>query len=565
MSKKPTSTGSTPKTSRRKAATRKPVTIDLEAEAVKTDGAERATASTKAASAKAERVAPKASASSKPESAKSASDKAPGAGKKTTTDTSASKASSSGTPTKTDTAAKSEFGRNRTSVPPSKPTSSSPPSSPGKPVKRKGGFFGKLVAGFIGAVLALGGVWYMQDQGLLPSPGQTASTQNGDLDALRGEIATLRDTVTNAPAPQAGLDEAGVTDLINDRLAALPDSTPDPDAAAAADGRIAAMESELETLRGQLTAAQEQLAEMQNALSSGEGGETAGLAALTARLNDLAARVETPSAGQTDGGVSPEVTEALDARITGVDEAVTTLGEQVNSLQSTVAALPADSVTPTQLNEALSGLQETITAIETGQTELNATVENQAASVAALSERLENGADRRAAVALSAAALQARLLDGQSFASQLQTLRSASGEAEMLSELNEYAQSGVPTIADLQTRFAAVSDEIIAASEPVQEDAEQGTFARLLSGARSIVKVRPLNGAEQSGVAAQVQAIRSALASGEVAKALDEWNGLPDAGKAVSQDWQQAAQARLRAVSFMADTVQRLSTSTSQQ
>ena len=72
-----------------------------------------------------------------------------------------------------------------------------------------------------------------------------------------------------------------------------------------------------------------------------------------------------------------------------------------------------------------------------------------------------------------------------------------------------------------------------------------GFLDRIVAGIGSLVTVQPMGPVEGSDPAAIVSRMRAAVAAGDLAKALQERDGLPAAGKDASAEWAAAATSRV--------------------
>ena len=72
-------------------------------------------------------------------------------------------------------------------------------------------------------------------------------------------------------------------------------------------------------------------------------------------------------------------------------------------------------------------------------------------------------------------------------------------------------------------------------------------FERLLSSAETLVKVRPVGPVEGSGVPETVARLEAALIDGDFARALAEYETLPEASKAAGRSLVDKVRARLAA------------------
>ena len=503
---------------RHSKATKKPVTIDLDAKDMKkTATAKPAAAKRSVPSAGSKTVEETAATAAKPQAPKSE----PTAANKPTEAKPAPTA-----PAKPEQ--KSAFGRDSKSADTvkkseavaSKPTPASASISAKRDSKPKWG--SSLIAACIGGFVALGLTGLLQYAGIL----STLGTSTADTEAtaqFESRIAGLEEKF--AAQPEAGPSGDDVAKLVDERIA---------DQTAASTERLTALEGSVEQLRNQL-----------GSLPAG----TLMDAATVARIDQLAEDVATLKSGiQTavasatgDNGTS---SARLDEIAKAAKQIQTDLGARIDSmsvkLENTDAAV---AKTNAALAETNAKLEETLT--KTGQTYTE---------IAALRDRVENGADKRAATAIAAAALKNDIDSGVPFAAALSNLKAFSSGMTELESLDSFAQKGVPTIAQLSAEFdGSVSDAILTATAPV----EDGSLAsRLAAGARSLVEVKPIGVVEGETPQARVSQIAEALKNGNLSKASETWSTLPDVGRQASTDWHARLQARLTANSIVNGTVE---------
>lgn len=266
---------------------RDPVTIDLDAEPVKSEPVKPETPAP-AASAKAAEPAPEAKSPEKP-----------------LLDETASKPTA-------ESSAKPSFGREQPSASP-QPTAGAdksspktpPPSSP-RAEPRRGGV-SAIAAGLLGGVVALAGAGALQYGGVLPSLSGN-STATAEIEALRGEIGALRNQVAAVPAPEnlaPRLDElaAALNETRTQIQALQAGSAPSPEASAALEERFKALETAL--------------------ASAQQGGQSVDLAPLNQRFDALEAAVA--EAKQAAAGAAT----ALEQRLAALEAQVGELGGKV--------------------------------------------------------------------------------------------------------------------------------------------------------------------------------------------------------------------------------------------
>jgi hypothetical protein len=151
-------------------------------------------------------------------------------------------------------------------------------------------------------------------------------------------------------------------------------------------------------------------------------------------------------------------------------------------------------------------------------------------------------ADDQAASAAALEALRRAAMAGGSFSDALQGLGNL-GPPAAIAALGPLAEKGAPSRAELIADFPKVADAIMAADSDAGED--MGFIGQVAAFGRSLVKVRPVDGAAEDPTATVVAKMRTALASGDLQTALSARDGLPASGLAASQSWADAVSDRL--------------------
>ncbi|CAH2405977.1 COG4223 family protein [Mesorhizobium ventifaucium] len=302
-------------------------------------------------------------------------------------------------------------------------------------------------------------------------------------------------------APGAGdLSSGGVSlDGVNSEIAALKseiaglkDTARNNDASAKVDGLSSALDQ-----------VKTDVAALKSAIEQGGAGDTAGLAALSDKVRQIETAVA--ALGQT-GNTAPVDLGPLNGKLAGLDAAVKSAGETAKAQDGRVAALEQ--------------------------------------SVSQLSSKVEAQAGQpKVALAIAASALKAALDRGAPFAAELETFAAISPDAPEIAALRPYAETGVPTRADIATEMPAAASAMVAASEPVDQNA--GFLQNLLSSAQSLVKVRPIGAVEGVGAPETVARMEVAVTQGDYAKALNEYDTLPEAVKAAGADFAGKLKARI--------------------
>ena len=364
-------------------------------------------------------------------------------------------------------------------------TSSIPPAEP-RPQTRSS--FSGLAAGLVGGIIALLGASSLQYAGLLPSPG----AGGGDATAVPGlqaEVAALRQQVEALPAGGDGTDVQGLRQTVDESA-----------------GRIDGLATAVDQVKSDVAA-------LKSAVESGGAGENAGLQA----LQDKIAEIEKSVVAAAQPGANAAPAE------------VTAIGEKLAAVEAAV-------------NAATSALSANDGRIGTVEQELG-TLEQ---SVASLTGKVDAQASQpKVALAIAVSALKAAIDAGGSFTSEVETFAAVAPNAPELAELRTLAEKGIPSRDEIAAEAPAAATAMIDAGRTVDENA--GYFERLLSSAESLVKVRPVGPVEGTGVPETVARLEAALGSGDFAKAIAEYDTLPEAPKAAGHAFMEKVRARLTA------------------
>jgi len=318
--------------------------------------------------------------------------------------------------------------------------------------------------------------------------------------------------------------------LIYSGILGAPGGSSTPAVPAAVETDIASLKSEVEGLKA----------------ASGNAGEASGrvdglsqaLDQLKADVASLRQAVESGSAG----GTGTADVQALNAKIAEIENRINAIGPAPEG------ATPEDVAA---INEKVAGVE----ALANAARETGSAVESKLGaieqSLATLSGKVDAQAEQpKVALAIAASALKSAIERGSPFESELETLAAVAPQAPGLAELRPYAEKGVPTRAEIIAETGPAANVMIAAADPPSEDAD--FFERLLSSAESLVEVRPIGAVEGPGVPETVARMEVALKAGDLAKALAEFDTLPEPVKAAGAPFADNIRARL-AVEQLAD------------
>lgn len=286
-----------------------------------------------------------------------------------------------------------------------------------------------------------------------------------------------------------------------------------------------------EQTQAEIASLKSQLSDLSAAASG--GGELKGqVEGLTTAVNEVKSEIEALKSAPGQAG-SSEALAGLDGRIKQIETAVSSLSQ--NSGASTEIAT---------LNERVAGLDAAVKSAGEAATADDGKIATLEQSVSALTSKVEAQASQpKIALAIAASALKAAVDRGAGFGAELETFAAISPEAPELAALRAHAEKGVPTRADIVAETDAAANAMIAAAKPVNEDA--GILERLVSSAEQLVQVRPIGAIEGTGVPETVARMEVAVTQGDFAKALAEYDTLPDTAKAAGADFITKLKARL--------------------
>ncbi|MGE0768870.1 MAG: COG4223 family protein [Hyphomicrobiaceae bacterium] len=452
------------------------------------------------------------------------------------------------------------------------------PAAAPAPASASGGFASYLLAGVVGAVLAL-----------LAAP-------------LVGP--SLRQTFEQMGiAPQAPIDPAVAQRLaVLEKTIAAPAAKPTAEAdvvravsAAAENGKqIAALKQQLAVAADQQSGTARSLADLQARLAKEPPIADAGarLQAMEQRLGEIAAAAasEPDRAGRIPQlalltGRIAELEAALAARVgdlrkdvdAGVEKRLAPVAEASEAARSAAQRLDREvGALKDETNRLASGLDQVKNSTERLQLSLKAAQDETAkvassvdevrrdldgrlkamakpsdvsAAVAPLATQLSslernltsvvksegerNATAERIVLSLELGNLKRAMERGLPYGRELAEVAKVSGSRINLAPLEPYRNQGVPTLAELTRSFRPVAHAILDAEA---EKADGTVMERLLSGAKSFVRVRKTTHArDDKSPEAVVARIEDALDAGRLADVLTETKSLdrqPDVAKA---------------------------------
>ncbi len=428
-----------------------------------------------------------------------------------------------------------------------------------------GRFFTHLAAGIAGGVIALLGADMLASQlGLSSSPDQaqvsaalerrilTLETGGKSIDATNKLAARLKTT----EAKLGKLEQlSGSLATLEKNQTALNRDVKSLDAKVGAQGDDAEAQARIKTLEDKLAALSEAAAADPN------GNGLPQLAAVTGKLTDL----ESTLNNQLDA-LRKNVTEEIDTRLASAASASEAAKSGTQRIDRELAGIKADNAQlAARLNtlnaetnretQTLRTTQEELTRLKV---DLNARLPNFArpedvtAATSPLSDKIaslqkdmqsvvEGEKDRKATasrivLSLELANLKRAIDRGTGYTAELAAARKLTDDGSVdLAPLARFADTGVPTLADLQQDFKGVAFKIIDAD---QQPVDGSIVDRLLAGAKSVVRVRKISHeSDDKTVEAVVARMEDALNHDRLDEVIAEAKSLPLASQDAARDF----------------------------
>jgi hypothetical protein len=286
-------------------------------------------------------------------------------------------------------------------------------------------------------------------------------------------------------------------------------------------------------------------------------------------VSGLDTRIKILETKKPDAAPAPDLSE-LTARVARLEDSLKALGETASAGGSIADAAALD----TKVSDLQQKLQARIDAkLAEGDASDRQAIDEMKSALADLNTKVgalsvaERGADQDAASAKSAASvlafanLRAAIDSGRAYATELAALRSLAPAIGNFGALPAFAEQGIPTLAELTTSFKTASDAAIDA-EPTASTGDESFFGSVLQSAKSMVRVRRIDGNATGDDPDSVLARAAAkLRQGDLVAAIQDAESLQGPPRQSLSSWIDAARARASAE----DTLSRLETSLREQ
>lgn len=236
----------------------------------------------------------------------------------------------------------------------------------------------------------------------------------------------------------------------------------------------------------------------------------------------------------------------------GVSEVASSLTDRLADLDARLSALEQRPETPAVSPQDLTGLSDRLEAAaqaaREGDAEIAARLDALAAAQADLSERLSQGRDvqeKAGAFLLASNLLAAASSESGGFSAELDAVAAAALDqpevATAIATLRDHA-GGVPSTADLRSRFPSVAASVIDASIV---GADEGVIGTALTRIASLVTLRRTETDDGDAIDAIVNRAEAAANAGDLPAAVEALSALDGDPATVAAPWIAEAQARI--------------------
>ena len=280
---------------------------------------------------------------------------------------------------------------------------------------------------------------------------------------------------------------------------------------------------------------------------------SADIAALNAQIDGLKQSIANLAAAPA---AKPD--DALAARISALETAAAN-GTSTGGSTGTASA---------DADQKIASLSAEVDQLKT---DLGKASQSQASSDAEVGKRLDDAEkklnepsqENAVARAIAAAALKAAIDRGGPFKPELDTFANVASDDPAVADLKNFAQTGVPSRADLIRQVTDVATAIVATTE--SNDPNQSWSDRLMSSAKTLVQVRPVGNVPGDGIDAVAARFEDKVKNGDLPGAVTEWNSLPETAKSASAAFKQSLEARIRVEDLVSDALSKAIANTGKQ
>ncbi len=289
------------------------------------------------------------------------------------------------------------------------------------------------------------------------------------------------------------------------------------------------------------------LSDLENALNT----------ATTTLRRDVAKDVETRVVAANEASEAARSgAQRIDRELAGVKTETARIGQRTQSLELSLKSLSEDAGGMKMALDALKGdlgarakPDDVKAALAPVATRIEALEKNVQGVVRGEQDR--NVTAERIVLSLELAGLKRVLDRGGRFANELAAVKKLAAGKLNLTALEAAQNDSLPTLAALGTEFRTLANAMLDADA---EPSDAGVVDRLLSGAKSIVRVRKVNhSAGDTSAEAVIGRMEAAVKDGRLGDVLEGAKSLPVKVAAPAQGWLKKVEGRYSVEKALAD------------
>lgn len=268
-------------------------------------------------------------------------------------------------------------------------------------------------------------------------------------------------------------------------------------------------------------------------------------APLSSNLADLRSRQS--EAEQSATAVAEKI-DAVLPRIERLESEIRTISNRIDSVQQQTASVGQEA--ETRSGEAITRLRADIEALQAAVSSVNSEQATVSKNLSEIVRQQSRGAGSTAALLLAIGQLESAVRSGAPFQGALERTRNiAEGQSsisEVLMQLDAWAETGVPTTAELERRFDYLKPAMAAGrTPPGGRSFLEGVWARV----KETVSFRRIDTESRS----PITIAERALASGDLATAISATDGFG----ARIENWRKALRAKMESESVLRELHER--------
>ena len=377
---------------------------------------------------------------------------------------------------------------------------------------RSNTFLSHVAAGVAGALLTLLAASLL---GVLPGTGDRSASSDVD-----SRIAALEQAMRDRAAAPGG-DTTAKQALTDTRLKGLEDQTRSLAALNEAHTKLA---TALKALEARSTSPEfsNRIAKLETSLAALSAGDKSGTPSTA--LADKLTQLEKLIADATDSTKSG--TDRTDRDLAAVKTETSRFNQRLEAIKGDIderLKSAARSTDLTAMSAKLAAFEHDLQGFLRGE-----------------GERTSNAT--RVLLTLEIANLKRAMDRGERYSAELDAVRKVAGTTLDLAPLERYSLEGAPALPALAKDFRRVAN---AAIDAEAEPADASVLERLMSGARSIVRVRKTgHNADDASTEAIVGRMEGALKDGRLGEVLEQGKKLPPKAALAADDWLRKVEAR---------------------